>query len=166
MKLATWASLLSILTSSVVIVGAKIVRTEPRVLRTLPPTLPSARPVEPWPRILEPSAGGPWRPFEATGYAIGCTMTLSGIEPNHKLAASGVPLAPNWSVAAHREFPFGTVLELSHGGILTTRIVHDRGRMIGPGKLDLAFEDCNRARRFGRRTVWAREVRRPLGGDR
>lgn len=51
MKLTTWAATLSILTSTVVIIGSGIVRnTEPRVLRTLPPTLPSARPVEPGPR--------------------------------------------------------------------------------------------------------------------
>lgn len=51
MKLSTWATTLSILTSTVVIIGSGIVRfTEPRVLRTLPPTLPSARPVEPGPR--------------------------------------------------------------------------------------------------------------------
>lgn len=51
MRLTTWAATLSILTSTVVILGTGIVRlTEPRVLRTLPHIPPPARPVEPGPR--------------------------------------------------------------------------------------------------------------------
>lgn len=114
-------------------------------------------------QIMEPPANGKWRQFQASGYAIGCTMTLSGAEPDHDITASGHRLVPNWSVATSSEFPFWTVLEISYRGIVTRRIVHDRGRMITKGTVDLAFEDCQRARSWGRRKVWIREVRRPLG---
>ena len=51
MRLTTWAATLSIITSTVVILGTGIVRlTEPRVLRTLPHIPPPTRPVKSGPR--------------------------------------------------------------------------------------------------------------------
>lgn len=85
MKLTTWAATLSILTSTVVIVGSGIVRlTEPRVLRTLPPTPPPARSVEPGPHFLAPEGRTPQR---AVGLTRGGRTTL-------KAPASGGPNRP------------------------------------------------------------------------
>ena len=134
--------------------------TAPRIVpqRTIQPPSESAAPVN------YGASSAPWRKFEVSGYAHGCTMPASGIEHKQpQKTASGAEAEPNWTVAASREFTFGTVLELSHGGIVTTRIVHDRGRAITHGKLDLFMESCERALAWGRRQIMVREVRRPLG---
>jgi 3D (Asp-Asp-Asp) domain-containing protein len=99
---------------------------------------------------------GPWKLHEVTGYSWKCGAT--------QRTASGVWPEINWSAASSKEdYPFGTVLQLSYRGITTTRIVHDRGPDITKGKLDLMMADCDRARVWGRKKIWVREVRRPLG---
>ena len=113
--------------------------------------------------ILETGAG-PWRTMEATGYFHGCTNPRSGREPKKpQKTASGAEAEANWSVAASKEYPFGTVLELSYRGIITRRIVHDRGPDIVDGRLDLFTESCDHAKRWGRRRISVREIRRSLG---
>lgn len=106
--------------------------------------------------------GDDWAPYTVTAYAHGCTMPR-GAEGSPKLTASGSVAEPNWTVAAGPDLPFGTVLMLSADGIVTSRIVHDRGRLIQGRRLDLFMASCEQARRFGRRTVWVKELRRPLG---
>lgn len=106
----------------------------------------------------------PWILFTVTAYAQGCIMPRSGREHTHlNPAAYGKLPEANWSVAAPPDLPFGTVLELSYRGIITRRIVHDRGRAIKGKRLDLFVEDCERARRWGKKKVWVRVVRQPLG---
>lgn len=118
-------------------------------------------------RRLEPPKGGKWQRFIATGYSHGCTNPTDRPEPKYPQAtASGLEAEANWSVAASPEdFPFLTVLEISFDGIITRRIVHDRGRDITKGRIDLFFSTCDRARQWGNKVVWLREVRRPLGGN-
>ena len=98
---------------------------------------------------------GPWRKMKVTAYAQGCGATQA--------TASGHWPETNWSVASGSEYPFGTVLQLSYRGILTTRIVHDRFRYDIPGRLDLYMEDCKRADVWGIKYVDVRVVRKPLG---
>ena len=112
--------------------------------------------------ILE-TGTGQWRKMEVTGYSHGCTNPRSGKEPRRpQKTASHKEAEVNWSVAASEEFPYGTVLQLSYRGIVTTRIVHDRGPDIVNGRLDLFMESCGHAKRWGRRWIWVRELRRPL----
>lgn len=116
--------------------------------------------------ILETGVG-PWREMEVTGYYHGCTNPRSGKEPKTpQKTASGADAEPNWSVAASKEYPFGTVLEFSYRGIITRRIVHDRGADIVDGRLDLFTGSCDHAKRWGRRKIQVREIRRPLGARR
>lgn len=113
--------------------------------------------------VLE-TGTGPWRTMEVTAYSHGCTMPRSGREPKKpQRTASGAEAEVNWSVAASKEYPFGTVLELSYRGIVTRRIVHDRGSDIVDGRLDLFMSDCARAKAWGRKRISVREIRRPLG---
>lgn len=106
-----------------------------------------------------------WFPVTASAYSTGCTMPRSGVEPGHSITASGAELIPNWHIAADPYYPFGTVLQLSYDGIVTNRIVADRGRGIkGKNRIDLAMADCDRAKAWGVRKVWARVLSRPLGG--
>ena len=113
---------------------------------------------------LEPPKNGKWERFVATAYSHGCTMPRSGMEfEDPQATASGREAEANWSVAASEEFPFLTVLQISYDGIVTTRIVHDRGLAITKGRLDFFVKDCKSAKRFGKKVIWVREVRRPLG---
>ena len=114
---------------------------------------------------LEPPKRGPWQRFVATGYGHGCTLPSSGKEHKDPQPTTyGVEAVPNWTVAASAEdFPFLTVLEISYDGIVTTRIVHDRGSAITKGRLDLFFSSCAKAKRWGKRVLWVREIRSPLG---
>lgn len=113
---------------------------------------------------LEPPAAGPWETWEATAYSHGCTRPR-GPEGKPRKAADGRWPVPNWTVAAAPHYAFGTVLELSHGGIVTRRIVGDRGRAIKGRRLDLFMADCGRAKAWGRRQVLVRVIREPLGGS-
>jgi 3D (Asp-Asp-Asp) domain-containing protein len=106
-----------------------------------------------------------FHPYEVSAYAHGCIMPRSGIEGPPQKAADGRWPVPHWTVAADPSHPFGTVLELSYQGILTSRVVGDRGRAIKGRKLDLFMDSCENARRWGRRVVMVREVRRPLGAE-
>ena len=68
---------------------------------------------------------------------------------------------PNLTVAADwGVYPPGTEIEISApGGIVTRRIVGDKGRdIVGPRRIDLFFADCARADAWGVRTVDARVV--------
>ncbi len=106
---------------------------------------------------------GEWFEVTASAYAVGCTMP-KGEEPNHSLTASGAELIPNWHIATDKHYPFGTVLQLSYDGIVTNRLVADRGRGIkGKNRIDLAMADCDRAKAWGVRKVWARVLSTPLG---
>jgi len=98
---------------------------------------------------------GPWRKMKVTAYAPGCGATQA--------TASGVWPEENWSVATGSEYPFGTVIQLSYRGILTTRIVHDRFRYDIPGRVDLYVKNCEMADRWGIKYVDVRVVRKPLG---
>lgn len=114
--------------------------------------------------LLPVSTDASWAWYTVTAYSFGCIRPKSGIEPKGKtLAANGKMPVANWSVAADPSLPFDTVLELSYQGIVTTRIVHDRGRAIKKNRLDLFVSDCERARVWGVKRVWVREIRRPLG---
>lgn len=103
-----------------------------------------------------------WQDFIVTAYHHGCIMPV-GKEGGPRKAANGRWPEVNWTIAAPKEFPFGTVLELSVDGIVTTRIVGDRGRAIKGKRLDLFVESCDHARRWGRRRVSVRVLTQPLG---
>lgn len=112
--------------------------------------------------LLASTVDAEW--YTVTAYSFGCILPKSGIEPIGKTrAANGKWPEANWTVAAPKELPFDTVLELSYQGIITTRIVGDRGRAIKGKRLDLFVANCERAKAWGRRRVWVREIRRPLG---
>ena len=111
----------------------------------------------------EPPAYGPWGQMEVTAYSHGCTRPR-GPEKAPQRAADGQWPVANWTVAAGPQYAFGTVLELSHAGVVTRRVVGDRGRAIKGRRLDLFVEDCERARRWGRKLVSVRVVREPMGG--
>lgn len=126
--------------------------------------LRAVKPAVPLSDIMEPAANGVWHRFIASGYSHGCVMPSSGVEHGRRdLTASGAEAVPNWSVTTSAEFPFGTVLEASFTGFRTSVIVHDRGRAITKGRMDVFLESCPDARQFGRQVVWVREIRRPLG---
>lgn len=118
----------------------------------------------PLPGLLEPPTFGPWTRHEVTAYSHGCTKPRGPEKPPQRAADGQWPVA-NWTVAAGPQYAFGTVLELSHAGVVTRRVVGDRGRAIKGHRLDLFVEDCERARRWGRRVVDVRVVREPLGGN-
>ena len=108
-----------------------------------------------------------WQRWIVTSYAHGCIMPESGVEGPPRRAADGSWPEANWTVAADPQYAFGTVLELSHQGILTTRKVGDRGgRIKGPHRADLFVASCEQARRWGVRSVDVRVVREPMGGTR
>lgn len=113
--------------------------------------------------LVPVSIDASWAWYTVTAYSHGCIRPKSGVERGPQKAANGKMPVPNWSVAADPSLPFDTVLELSYQGIVTTRIVHDRGRDIKKNRLDLFVSDCERARMWGVRRVWVREIRRPLG---
>lgn len=115
-------------------------------------------------QAFEPVQSGKWETYIATGYATGCVMPRGPEHHHAHRMASGTYGEPNWSIAADPSIPFGSVLELSADGIVTTRIVHDRGRAIKGKRLDLFMSSCERARTFGVRRISVREVSRPLGG--
>ena len=121
--------------------------------------------VDCWSRGMECSYKLPkWRRFVATAYSHGCTNPRSGKEPSSPAStASRESAVPNWTVAADSEFPFHTVLEISYKGVPERYIVHDRGPDIVGNRIDVFLATCEEARRFGRRVVYVREVRRPLG---
>ena len=91
--------------------------------------------------------------FEATAYSHFCTMPLSGIEGPPQPGANGRWPVAHETVAADPSIPFGTVLEISHDGIVSRRVVGDRGLAIRGRRLDLFMESCEQARRWGRRMV-------------
>lgn len=98
-----------------------------------------------------------WIEWEVTAYSHSCTMPKGGKEYSQpQLTASGKPAIPNLTVAAGPHLPFGTRILLSHDGILSPRIVQDRGRAIVGHRLDLFVTDCASARLWGRRRVWGR----------
>ena len=108
-----------------------------------------------------------WQRWTVTAYAHGCILPPSRIEGPPQRAADGAWPEAHWTVAADPRYPFGTVLELSHQGIMTTRKVGDRGgRIRGPHRADLFMGACEQARRWGVRSVDVRVVREPMGGTR
>ncbi len=113
--------------------------------------------------LLASNVDAEWTQYTVTAYHHGCIIPKNGIEGKPRKAANGEWPEANWTVAAPPSLPFGTVLELSYQGIITTRIVGDRGRAIKGKRLDLFVSDCERAKAWGRRVVWVREIRRPLG---
>lgn len=105
-----------------------------------------------------------WHLYTVTAYSHGCTLPKSGVEhAEPQRAANGDWPEANWTVAASKDIPFGTVLELSYRGVVTTRIVGDRGRAIRRGRLDLFVESCDHAKRWGVRQVYVRVKTIPLG---
>ena len=139
--------------------------------RTLPRLPAQARAVVPdsLPNTQE-SRSTPWESWVATAYSHGCAceslQTVGGRRVCvHSRAArpgaTGAWPVPNLTVAADwGVYPPGTMIEISApGGIVTRRIVGDKGRdIVGPRRIDLFFADCERADAWGIRTVDARVV--------
>lgn len=98
-----------------------------------------------------------WKPYVVTAYSHGCTLPRSGKERKHKQkgANNQWPIA-NLTIAADRSIPFGTVMEFSYSGIVSKRIVGDRGHAITGNRIDLFMKDCESALRWGIRTIYAR----------
>ena len=93
-----------------------------------------------------------WSVYEATAYAPLDPNAKEGMcyEGDPRITASGAPVVPGVTVAAGKEFPFGTELYIKGIG---KRIVQDRGGAIGKGRLDIAVKTQAEAIRFGRRRV-------------
>jgi rare lipoprotein A len=53
--------------------------------------------------------------------------------------ANGEPYDPMGNTCAHKTLPFGTVLELSHGGAEATCRVNDRGPFVPGRDLDVSL---------------------------
>ena len=108
---------------------------------------------------------GPWVRTEVSGYANGCTLPRSGKE--HAVpqrAANGNWPIPGVSVAASKDIPFGTILELRYERSFLM-LVEDRGSDITRGRLDIFFATCADARTWGRKWLDVRVRRLPIGGD-
>ena len=121
------------------------------------------------------SQASEWKPYIATAYYHGCTCdTFKIVKGRMKCERHPTKVTPrrgangkwpevNWTVAAPKKYPFGTVLEIGHGGIVTSRIVGDRGGAIGTGRLDFFVKSCEWADIFGVKKVWVRVKSIPLG---
>jgi len=59
------------------------------------------------------------------------------------------------TIAAPRNIPFGTVLEIESIG---TRVVQDRTALKFNGRIDLYFESHESAKRFGKKTLRVRKL--------
>jgi 3D (Asp-Asp-Asp) domain-containing protein len=100
-----------------------------------------------------------WQRYEVTSYSHGCIMPRSGRESKHKFkGANGHWPIPNLTIAADPSLPFGTVMEFSYNGIVTKRVVGDRGRSIKGKRIDLFVENCSMAKRWGRRIIFGKVV--------
>ena len=102
--------------------------------------------------------GGEWEAWEASAYSHNCTLSLGGERPAQR-GANGEWPVPNLTVAADPAIPFGTRLLISYDGIVTERMVGDRGRAIRGKKLDLFMSSCTAARTWGRRIVSVKILR-------
>ena len=107
---------------------------------------------------------GPWTRMEVTGYSHGCTRPRGGIEhATAQRAANGQWPLPGTSVAASRDIPFGTILELRYEHHSYYLLVEDRGSDITRGRLDIFFGTCGEANTWGRKRLDVRVRRLPEG---
>lgn len=101
-----------------------------------------------------PSGATTWEKYIATGYSHGCTLPRSGKEfKKPRKGANGKWPVPNETVAADPSIPFGTKLLISYRGKIFRMVVGDRGHAITGKRLDLFFEDCEKAKAWGKRKV-------------
>lgn len=110
--------------------------------------------------LLERDRAGAYHPYIVTGYSHGCVLPKFGPEPPPQPMANGEWPVAGLHVAADPSIAFGTVLEVVYRGLTSRLIVGDRGRAIRGRRLDLFLADCDRARAWGRRTAYVREIGR------
>ena len=117
-------------------------------------------------QTLEAPPPGPWIRTEVTGYSHSCTLPRSGKEhATPQRAANGNWPLPGVSVAASRDIPFGTILELRYDHHSYYMLVEDRGAAVTKNKVDIFFARCADARTWGRKWLDVRVRRLPIGGD-
>lgn len=86
---------------------------------------------------------------EITGYAPLDSRAVEGMcfSGDPSITASGLPLIPNWTIAAGEKYPFGTLMWIEGIGL---RQVHDRGGMISDNHIDVAVNTREQAFAIGR----------------
>ncbi|MEK4970687.1 3D domain-containing protein [Cytobacillus sp. FSL R7-0696] len=98
-----------------------------------------------------------WQPFEATAYTAGVESTGKSVgDIGYGITASGKRVREGRTVACPKNLPFGTTLLIENVG---ERVCEDRGGDIKEGRLDIYFEDENKALLFGRRVLHVKIVR-------
>lgn len=93
-----------------------------------------------------------WIYFNCSAYCscVKCTGSGKGI------TASGNITKPNWTIAASKKYPFGTLIYIEGYG---TYCVEDRGGAINDNKLDIYFASHSEACEFGRKQLRGYVVR-------
>jgi len=107
------------------------------------------------PRIEKPLQ---WETYIATAYCPCekcCGSGASGITASGAVAREGVTIAADWDI-----LPEGTIVEIQDIGY---RMVQDTGSAIKGHRIDIYFEEHEKALEFGVRKV---QVRKVLGGGR
>ena len=107
------------------------------------------------PRIEEPAQ---WDTYIATAYCPCkncCGSGASGITASGARPREGVTIAADWDI-----LPEGTIVEIQDIGY---RMVQDTGSAIKGHRIDIYFEEHEKALEFGVRKV---QVRKVLGGGR
>ena len=92
-----------------------------------------------------------WIEFNCSAYCTCTTCTGGG-----GTTASGTAPQANWTIAASRNYPFGTLIYIEGYG---TYCVEDRGGAITNNKLDLYFATHQEACNFGRQYLKGYVVR-------
>lgn len=99
-----------------------------------------------------------WVEFNCSAYCT-CTVCTNG----GGITASGTVPKADWTIAASKNYPFGTLIYIEGYG---TYCVEDRGGAINNNKLDLYFATHQEACNFGRRYLKGYVVRWGYGnGD-
>jgi len=102
---------------------------------------------------IEEESSNSWvQEFEVTAYCACkkcCGANAMGI------TSSGVPPTPRHTIAAGRDIPFGTLIEID--GVIFQ--VEDRGGAIKNNKIDMFMSSHQEALQYGRRRVYGEIIR-------
>ena len=96
-----------------------------------------------------------WIDFNCSAYCTCVQCTGGG-----GITASGTVPKANWTIAASRQYPFGTLIYIEGYG---TYCVEDRGGAINNNKIDIYFGTHSEACNFGRRYLRGYVVRMGYG---
>lgn len=93
---------------------------------------------------------------KSTMIATAYTASLEECGKTDGITASGEKAAPNRTIAASKDIPFGTEICItcpSYPSVNGIYVVEDRGGAIKNGKVDIFMTSRSEARKFGRREV-------------